>query len=187
MAVKNQRVIMGIDPGTNILGYGVILVDKKKVHFVDMGVIDMRKTKDHFQKLSTIFEEVGTLMDRYNPDDIAVEAPFYGKNPQVMLKLGRAQGAAISAALRRNIPVFEYAPRKVKMAITGKGAASKEQVKSILEHTMDVKLDIKYLDASDAIAIAMCHYYQLTNPMMDTEASTSWKKFIESHSDRIKL
>ena len=176
---------MGIDPGTNILGYGVILVDSRKVHFVDMGVIDLRKEKDHFTKLRRIFEETGALMDRYAPDDLAVEAPFYGKNPQVMLKLGRAQGSAIAAALHRQIPVSEYAPRKVKIAITGNGAASKEQVKDMLEHTMDVKLDVKYLDASDALAIAMCHYYQLTSPLSDLSGSSNWKKFIESHSDRV--
>ena len=112
-----QRIILGIDPGTNILGYGVILVDKKSVHYVDMGVIDLRKEKDHFLKLSRIFEGVGALMDRYAPDDLAIEAPFFGKNVQSMLKLGRAQGAAIAAGLHRQIPVFEYAPRKVKMAI----------------------------------------------------------------------
>jgi crossover junction endodeoxyribonuclease RuvC len=176
---------MGIDPGTNILGYGVILVDGKKVHFVDMGVIDLRKEADHFAKLSRIFEETGALMDRYMPNDLAVEAPFYGSNAQTMLKLGRAQGSAIAAALHRGIPVFEYAPRKAKLAITGNGAASKEQVRSMLEHTMDVKLEIKHLDASDALAIAMCHYYQLTSPLTDAGASTNWRKFVEQHSDRV--
>ena len=177
---------MGIDPGTNILGYGVLLVDSKSVHFVDMGVLDLRKEKDHFMKLSRIFREVGDLMERYTPDDLAIEAPFYGKNPQVMLKLGRAQGAAIAAALHRQIPVFEYAPRKVKMAITGRGDASKEQVKLLMEKTLKTTFDIKFLDASDALAIAMCHFYQLTNPLSDLSASTSWKKFVESHPDRVK-
>ena len=177
---------MGIDPGTNILGYGVLLVDSKSVHFVDMGVLDLRKEKDHFMKLSRIFREVGQLMERYTPDDLAIEAPFYGKNPQVMLKLGRAQGAAIAAALHRQIPVFEYAPRKVKMAITGRGDASKEQVKLLMEKTLKTTFDIKFLDASDALAIAMCHFYQLTSPLSDLSASTSWKKFVESHPDRVK-
>lgn len=185
MADSKQRVIMGIDPGTNILGYGVILVDAKKAHFVDMGVLDLRKEKDHFVKLRRIFEEVGQLIERYAPDDLAVEAPFYGDNPQTMLKLGRAQGMALAAALHRQITVHEYAPSKVKQAITGNGSASKEQVKNMLESTMDVKLDIKYLDASDALAIAMCHFYQLVSPLSDLEASTSWKKFVETHSSRI--
>lgn len=187
MAVSDkQRIIMGIDPGTNILGYGVILVDARRVHFVDMGVIDLRKEKDHFIKLDRIFREVGELMDKYAPDDLAIEAPFYGVNPQVMLKLGRAQGAAIAAALHRQIPVFEYAPRKVKMAITGNGNASKEQVMMLMGKTLKIEMDNKWLDASDALGIAMCHFYQLTSPLADAAASTNWKKFVESHPDRIK-
>ena len=184
--VGAQRIVMGIDPGTNILGYGVILIDSRKVQYVDMGVIDLRKEKDHFLKLNRIFKEVGQLIERYSPDDLAIEAPFYGKNPQVMLKLGRAQGAAISAALTRQIPVFEYAPRKVKMAITGRGDASKEQVKMLVEKTLKTTLDIKFLDASDALAIALCHFYQLTSPLTDTSASTNWKAFVEAHPQRVK-
>ena len=183
---SGQRIILGIDPGTNILGYGVILVDKKSVHYVDMGVIDLRKEKDHFLKLSRIFEGVGALMDRYAPDDLAIEAPFYGKNVQSMLKLGRAQGAAIAAGLHRQIPVFEYAPRKVKMAITGRGDASKEQVKLLMEKTLKMTLDAKFLDASDALAIAMCHFYQLTSPLTDTASSRNWKSFIEAHPGRVQ-
>ena len=182
---EKQRIILGIDPGTNILGYGVILVDRKSVHYVDMGVLDLRKEKDHFLKLKKIFDEVGRLMDRYAPDDLAIEAPFYGKNPQVMLKLGRAQGSAIAAALQRQIPVFEYAPRKVKMAITGRGDASKEQVKLLMEKTLKTTMDNKFLDASDALAIAMCHFYQLTSPLADLSASTSWEAFAKAHPDRV--
>lgn len=181
-----QRIILGIDPGTNLLGYGVILVDKKSVHYVDMGVLDMRKEKDHFLKLNRIFEGVGALMDRYAPDDMAIEAPFYGKNVQSMLKLGRAQGAAIAAAINRQIPVFEYAPRKVKMSITGRGDASKEQVKLLMEKTLHETFDAKFLDASDALAIAMCHFYQLTSPLTDTASSRNWKSFIEAHPGRVK-
>ena len=140
MMDDGQRIILGIDPGTMILGYGVVLVDRRSVHYVDMGVVDLRKEKDHFAKLNTIYTEVGAVIDRYCPDDMAVEAPFYGKNPQVMLKLGRAQGAAISAAIARGVPIFEYAPRKVKMAVTGQGAASKEQVALIVSRTLSVEL-----------------------------------------------
>lgn len=183
---EKQRIIMGIDPGTNILGYGVILVDRKSVHYVDMGVINLRKESDHFIKLKRIFDGVGELMERYAPDDLAVEAPFYGKNPQVMLKLGRAQGAAIAAALQRRIPVFEYAPRKVKMAITGRGDASKEQVKMLVEKTLKTELNNKFLDASDALAIAMCHFYQLTSPLADLSASTSWEAFAKAHPGRVQ-
>lgn len=184
--VGAQRIVMGIDPGTNILGYGVILIDSRRVQYVDMGVIDLRKEKDHLLKLNRIFKEVGQLIERYSPDDLAIEAPFYGKNPQVMLKLGRAQGVAISAALTRQIPVFEYAPRKVKMAITGRGDASKEQVKLLVEKTLKTTLDIRFLDASDALAIALCHFYQLTSPLTDTSASTNWKAFVEAHPQRVK-
>ncbi|MBQ1709437.1 MAG: crossover junction endodeoxyribonuclease RuvC [Bacteroidales bacterium] len=181
-----QRIILGIDPGTNLLGYGVILVDKRSVHYVDMGVLDMRKEKDHFLKLNRIFEGVGEIMDRYAPDDMAIEAPFFGKNVQSMLKLGRAQGAAIAAAIHRQIPVFEYAPRKVKMAITGRGDASKEQVKLLMEKTLHQSFDAKFLDASDALAIAMCHFYQLTSPLTDTSSSRNWKSFVEAHPGRVK-
>ena len=181
-----QRIILGIDPGTNLLGYGVILVDKRSVHYVDMGVLDMRKEKDHFLKLNRIFEGVGEIMDRYAPDDMAIEAPFFGKNVQSMLKLGRAQGVAIAAAIHRQIPVFEYAPRKVKMAITGRGDASKEQVKLLMEKTLHQSFDAKFLDASDALAIAMCHFYQLTSPLTDTSSSRNWKSFVEAHPGRVK-
>ncbi|HIZ88115.1 MAG TPA: crossover junction endodeoxyribonuclease RuvC [Candidatus Coprenecus pullistercoris] len=181
-----QRIILGIDPGTMILGYGVILADRRRVHYVDMGVVDLRKEKDHFAKLNTIFTEISRVIERYSPDDVAVEAPFYGKNPQVMLKLGRAQGAAIAAAIAHNLPIFEYAPRKVKMAVTGQGAASKEQVALILSRTLDTELHAGFLDATDALAIAMCHFYQLVNPFSDTDSSTDWKKFIKTHPDRLR-
>lgn len=186
MHPSGQRIIMGIDPGTNLLGFGVILVDSRKVHYVDMGVVDLRGRKDHFVKLKEIFSSVSGLIDRYSPDDLAIESPFYGKNIQAMLKLGRAQGMAIAAALSRDIPVFEYAPRKAKMAITGNGAASKEQVALILERTLKVEFNNRFMDASDALAIAMCHYYQLTNPLLSVSASTDWASFIKANPDRVK-
>lgn len=182
---RPQRIILGIDPGTNILGYGVVLVDRKQAHYVDMGVLDLRKEKNHFTKLARIFNEVGALIERYSPDDLAIEAPFFGKNVQAMLKLGRAQGAAIAAALHRQIPVFEYEPRKAKMAVTGNGAASKEQVQTVLGKTLHIEMENRWLDASDALAIAMCHFYQLSNPLADRAASTSWKAFVDAHPDRI--
>ena len=177
---------MGIDPGTNILGYGVISIDAKGPHFVDMGVFDLRKIKDPFEKLANIFSGVEELIETYKPDQLAVESPFYGKNAQVILKLGRAQGAALTAAVMKGIPVAEYAPRKAKIAICGNGAASKEQVALMMEKTLGVKFNTKYLDASDALAIAMCHFYQLINPLSDVDNSTSWEKFIKNHPDRIK-
>ncbi len=183
---NNQRIIIGIDPGTNILGFGVILIDGKKIHLVDMGIIDIRKAGDHFSKLNIILTEVGQLIDKYKPNDFAIEAPFYGKNPQVMLKLGRAQGAAISAAFLRDVPVYEYAPKKIKIAVTGNGSATKEQVALMVQKTLNVQINAKTTDASDAVAIAMCHSYQLNNPLKDVESASSWEQFILAHPDKVK-
>lgn len=177
---------MGIDPGTNVLGFGIIRICRRSAEYVDMGVIDMRKESDHFVKLRRITREVGQLIERYSPDDMAVEAPFYGVNPQVMLKLGRAQGAAIAAALMRDIPVFEYAPRKVKMAITGQGNATKEQLAMMLGRTLGVDLQSDFLDATDALGIAVCHFYQMNNPLVDRDVSTSWEKFVKNNPDRVR-
>ena len=127
-----ERIILGIDPGTNMAGYGVIGISGKEPVLITLGVIDMRKFGDHYLKLKHIFDRTLGLIDEYKPDELAVEAPFFGKNVQSMLKLGRAQGASIAAALYRSIPVFEYAPRKIKMSITGGGAASKDQVAGML-------------------------------------------------------
>ena len=185
--MTKSRTILGIDPGTNLLGFGIIRVDEGgKAHYVDMGVLDLRRMPDPYQKLEIIFEKVGTLCDLYNPDDLAVESPFYAKNAQVIFKLGRAQGAAMIAAISRNIPVYEYAPRKAKMAICGNGAASKEQVAMIVQKTLGIDIEEKYLDATDALALAMCHYYQLTSPLSSTQAATSWEKFIQANPERVK-
>ena len=183
---KSQKIILGIDPGTNILGYGIIRVDSKGPHYVDMGVFDLRKITDPFEKLANIFSGVGELIEIHNPDSVAVESPFYGKNAQVILKLGRAQGAALTAAVVRGIPVAEYAPRKAKIAICGNGAASKEQVSLMIQKTLKVELDPKHLDATDALAIALCHHYQTSNPLAGATGKTDWKKFLENNPDRIK-
>lgn len=184
--MDKDKTILGIDPGTNILGFGVIHIDAKGPRFVSMGVIDLRKETESFEKLRRIHSEVGALCDRFNPDDLSVESPFMGKNAQVILKLGRAQGAAIVAAAIRNIPVYEYAPRKAKTAICGNGAASKEQVCLMVQKTLQVELDSKYLDATDALAVALCHYYQQESPLTVKGGSTSWEKFIQAHPDRVK-
>ena len=184
--MTKPKIILGIDPGTNILGYGVISVDSKGPHYVDMGVFDLRKIKDPFEKLANIFAGLGELLEQHNPDELAVESPFYGKNAQVILKLGRAQGAAITAAVMRGIPVAEYAPRKAKIAICGNGAASKEQVAMMIQKTLHVELDPKYLDATDALAIALCHHYQISNPLAGVGGKSDWKKFLENNPDRIK-
>lgn len=185
--MTKSRTILGIDPGTNLLGFGIIRVDEGgKAHYVDMGVLDLRRMPDPYQKLEIIFEKVGALCDLYNPDDLAVESPFYAKNAQVIFKLGRAQGSAMIAAISRNIPVYEYAPRKAKMAICGNGAASKEQVAMIVQKALGIDIEEKYLDATDALALAMCHYYQLTSPLSSTQAATSWEKFIQANPERVK-
>ena len=180
------KTILGIDPGTNILGYGVICIDSKGPHYVDMGVFDLRKITDPFEKLANIFAGVSELLEIHRPDELAVESPFYGKNAQVILKLGRAQGAALTAAVMKGIPVAEYAPRKAKIAICGNGAASKEQVAMMIQKTLKVELNPKHLDATDALAIALCHHYQMSNPLAGSGGKTDWKKFLENNPDRIK-
>ena len=185
--MTKERVILGIDPGTNILGFGVVRVDAAgHAHFLDMGVVDLRKIDSAYEKLEVIHEKVGALCDLHHPDDLAVESPFYGKNAQVILKLGRAQGAAMIAGLDRGLKVYEYAPRKAKMAICGNGAASKEQVSLIVQRTLGIKIDSKYLDATDALAIAMCHFYQLTSPLASVQATSNWEKFVASNPERVK-
>ena len=190
-----DKIILGIDPGTRILGFGVIHVLDSKVGYVDMGVINLKKVTDHFVTLKTIHEEVAKIIEKYNPDELAIEAPFYGKNVQVMLKLGRAQGAAIAAALQRNIPIFEYAPRSVKLAVTGKGAASKEQVSLMAQRILGIDFPQEYLDATDALAIALCHHYHISSPLAAVQGSgkklsergkSTWEQFVESNPGRIK-
>lgn len=191
---NTDKIILGIDPGTRILGFGVIHVLGRKANYVDMGVINLKKIDDHFITLKSIYREVKEIIDRYHPDELAIEAPFYGKNPQVMLKLGRAQGAAMAAALEREMPIFEYAPRSIKLAVTGKGAASKEQVAMMAQRLLDIDIPQEYLDATDALAIALCHHYHLLNPVAAVAAgkkggkklSGSWEHFVESNPGRVK-
>jgi len=187
MSSTKERIILGVDPGTNILGYGVIRVDEKgKPHYVTMGVFDLRKIDDPFEKLANINAGIGEIIEEYGPSDLAIESPFMGKNAQVILKLGRAQGAAIIAATSRGLAVTEYAPSKAKIAICGNGAASKQQVAMMVEKSLGITVESKYLDATDALAIAMCHYYQLTSPLTSLGASKDWKKFIQNNPDRVK-
>ena len=183
-----SRTIIGIDPGTNILGFGIVRVDASgKPHYVDMGVVDLRKIDSAYDKLEIIYEKVGALCDLCRPDDMAIESPFYSKNAQVIFKLGRAQGAAMISALSRGVKVYEYAPRKAKMAICGNGAASKEQVSLMVQKTLGIIIENRYLDATDALALAMCHFYQVTNPLAQSgQTSGSWEKFIASNPDRVK-
>ncbi|MBR5385772.1 MAG: crossover junction endodeoxyribonuclease RuvC [Bacteroidales bacterium] len=184
--MKPGTVILGIDPGTNILGFGIISAGVHGPEYVDMGVLDIRKETDPYGKLAIIHDNVSEIIKTYHPDILAIESPFYGKNAQVIFKLGRAQGAAIVAASRAGLPVYEYAPRKAKEAITGNGAASKEQVSLIIQRTLKVELDDKYLDATDALALALCHYYQSSSPLASLKGSGSWESFLKEHPDRIK-
>jgi len=183
---SKDKIILGIDPGTQILGFGVIGVNSKGPYYIDMGVFDLRKIDDPFEKLANIFAGVTELIEEHQPDHLAVESPFYGKNAQVILKLGRAQGAALTAAVMRGIPVAEYAPRKAKIAICGNGAASKEQVAMMIAKTLNMELNPKFLDATDALAIALCHHYQISNPLASVGGKGDWKKFLESHPERVK-
>jgi len=180
-----ERIILGIDPGTNITGYGVIKAAGKNPELLTIGLIDLSKSGDHYIKLKKIFDRTLEIIDEYHPDELAIEAPFYGKNVQSMLKLGRAQGAAISAALSRSIPVFEYAPRKIKMAITGQGAASKEQVAAMLKSILRFSSSKMKLDATDGLAAAMCHFYQSNTPSSG-KAFTGWKDFMKKNPGRVK-
>lgn len=183
MQFKGQT-ILGIDPGTNIMGYGIIHTMKNELSLVSMGVLTFAKQENQLERLKDIFEGVLGIIDKYNPDNVAIEAPFFGKNIQSMLKLGRAQGVAIAAALFRNIPVFEYSPRKIKMAITGKGSASKEQVAAMLHYLIEYDKEQKYLDASDALGIAVCHHLQSKHPMGEKSYS-GWGSFLSKNADRI--
>lgn len=173
-----EKIILGIDPGTNIMGYGVLKVLGRKAEMLALGVIDLRKFSDHYLKLGHIFERVTGIIDSYHPDELAIEAPFFGKNVQSMLKLGRAQGVAMSAAIQRQVPITEYAPMKIKMAITGVGTASKEQVADMLRRMLhlDAQEMGKFLDSTDALAAAYCHYLQMNRPQSDKKFS-SWKDF----------
>ncbi len=151
-----------------------------------MGVIDLRKEEDHFVKLQRITREISEIIEKYMPDELAVEAPFYGKNPQVMLKLGRAQGAAIAAALLKNIPIFEYAPRSVKLAITGTGSASKEQVALLVQKLLGITSTQKYADATDALSIALCHAFDRTSPAAGAAKCTSWESYVKNNPEKVK-
>ena len=180
-----ERIILGIDPGTTITGYGVIKASGSVPELVAIGAIDLTAFDDHYLKLKHIFERTSGIIDEYHPDELAIEAPFYGKNVQSMLKLGRAQGAAIAAALNRSLPIFEYAPRKIKMSITGNGNASKEQVASMLQHTLGFTDIPDDLDATDGLAAALCHFYQ-NKPQNDGKSFNSWKDFINKNPGRVK-
>ena len=178
-----DKIILGIDPGTTVMGYGIIHFKGKEMKLITFGIIQLSKLPTHPDKLKRIFERLDGIIKEFKPDEMAIEAPFFGKNVQSMLKLGRAQGVAIAAALSHNVPFEEYSPRRIKQAITGSGAASKEQVASILQHTLNFKELPKDLDATDGLAAAMCHFYQ-NKPSVEGKSYNSWKDFINKNPGR---
>lgn len=185
MEKEGNRIILGIDPGSIITGYGLIRVKNKKPELLAMGVIRMQKSADPYQKLGLIYKRIKSLIIEFSPDEVALEAPFYGKNVQSMLKLGRAQGIAMAPAINRGIPVFEYAPRRIKQAITGNGNASKEQVANLIYKILKIEEEAESLDATDGLAAALCHHFQSNNPSLP-KSYGSWKEFMRKNPDRVK-
>lgn len=182
-----DHIILGIDPGTNVMGYGVLGIQHNKPVMITMGVIQLNKFDDHYMRLRRIYDRVLGIVEQYLPDELAIEAPFYGKNVQSMLKLGRAQGVAMAAALSRDVPITEYEPRKIKLSITGNGGASKEQVQEMIRRELNIPKEnlLPQLDATDALAAALCHYYESRKPAI-AKGSTNWKAFIAANPDRVK-
>ncbi|MFM6975336.1 MAG: crossover junction endodeoxyribonuclease RuvC [Sphingobacteriaceae bacterium] len=182
----NERIILGIDPGTAVMGYGLVKEIKTKVELISMGVIKLDHLDDHPLKLQRIFDKTLALIDEYHPDCLALEAPFYGKNIQVMLKLGRAQGVAMAAGLARNLPITEYSPRKIKQAITGNGNAGKEQVAAMLKTLLNFQETPEFLDATDGLAVAVCHSFQKISSGKTSKSYTGWEAFAKDNQKRIK-
>ena len=181
-----DKIILGLDPGTSVMGYGVIAVKGKKLSVISTGVIHLHKLENHELKLKRIFEKVRFLVDEYLPDEVAIEAPFFGKNVQSMLKLGRAQGVAMAAVIMRDLPIQEYAPRKIKQAVTGNGNASKEQVAAMLKTILQFTDLPKYMDATDGLAAAVCHYYQGKSIGGGGKNYSGWEAFVKNNPKRVK-
>lgn len=182
--MAKEKIILGIDPGTKIMGYGLIETSGKSHKLIHLDSLRFKPADSPILRLKQIFEGTLKIIEEYLPDEMAVEAPFFGKNVQSMLKLGRAQGVIMAAALFKDIPVEEYSPRKIKQSITGKGGASKEQVYAMLERSFGHKIETRYLDASDALAVALCHHYQASNPLAGAGKAKSWDQFLKQNPDR---
>lgn len=180
-----ERIILGIDPGTVVLGYGIIKETGKSLSLISLGVIKLGHLDDHGLKLQRIFKKTSALIEQYQPDCMALEAPFYGKNVQVMLKLGRAQGVAMAAALDKDIPIFEYAPRKIKQSVTGNGSAGKEQVAAMLKTLLRFEESPQFLDATDGLAVAVCHAFQ-NNANTGKKSYSGWSAFVKENEGRLK-
>jgi crossover junction endodeoxyribonuclease RuvC len=184
--LANERIILGIDPGTTIMGFGLIKVINKKMEFIQLNELILGKYDDHYTKLKIIFERTIQLIESYHPDEIAIEAPFFGKNVQSMLKLGRAQGVAMAAGLSRQIPITEYEPKKIKMAITGNGNASKEQVAKMLQQLLGLKELPKNLDSTDGLAAAVCHFFNSSRVSTGQKSYSGWDAFVKDNAERVK-
>ena len=176
--------LLGVDPGSNVMGFAIIEITNKKAKVLEMGAISMSYLKEHTLKLKMIFEELQLLIGKYAPKEMAIEAPFYGKNVQSMLKLGRAQGVAMAAAITSGVEVAEYSPKKIKQSITGNGNSSKEQVAAMLENILQVKIDNTYLDATDALATAVCHFFQSSSAISGKKKYKDWSGFLKDNPDR---
>lgn len=184
---EERKIILGIDPGTIVLGYGIIEVQRQKIKLLSMGVVHLSKYDDGLLRLKIISEKIEGMVKEYKPDATAVEAPFFGKNVQSMLKLGRAQGVAIATSLRNGVEVFEYSPKKIKQSVTGNGNASKEQVAAMLQHICTFELQPKFLDATDGLAAAVCHHFQTANQPKGTSGKVSgWADFLKKNPSRLK-
>ena len=182
--MAKERIILGIDPGTTIMGFGLIKVEKNQMVFLQLNELKLSKMDSHYLRLKRIFERTIELIDTYHPDEIAIEAPFFGKNVQSMLKLGRAQGVAMAAGLSREIPITEYEPNKIKMAITGNGNASKEQVARMLQQLLGLKELPKNLDSTDGLAAAVCHFFNSGKTVVG-KSYTGWEAFVSQNKDRV--
>ena len=190
---KHTKIILGIDPGTLVMGHGIIAVNGSSMQLLEMNVLKLSGKKDNYDRLQTIHVQVMSLIKKYKPHEFAIEAPFFGKNVQSMLKLGRAQGVAIAAAISAGLPVTEYSPRKIKQSITGNGNADKEQVWKMLQHILTLKEKPAHFDATDALAVAICHHFQCKLPVAATAANkktskkkNSWNDFLDKNPGRVK-
>ncbi len=193
---RKPQIILGIDPGTLVMGYGLIAVDKSKISLVEMGVLQLARRQDHAERLEMIFRKMEMLIRTHQPIAVAIEAPFFGKNVQSMLKLGRAQGVAIAAAMMHGLQAVEYAPRKIKQSVSGRGNATKEQVWQMLQHTLKFEEDVQFMDATDAVAVALCHHYQCRLPQAQsggtppikksTGKKSSWAEFAANNPGRVR-
>lgn len=183
----SERIILGIDPGTNVMGYGVIVHKNNKIEVIDLGVVRLARLADVYMKLGFIYEQIVRLIEAHLPDELSIESPFYAKNVQSMLKLGRAQGVAIAAAISRQVPVFEYSPRTIKQAITGNGNATKEMVARVLELNYQIDIKGQKFDATDALAIAICRALHLQNVQkFQSGDSSSWADFVKRNPHRLR-